>query len=160
MKHGMTTLSTYAFLLLAILCWLYTPAYGGSADYWPTEGWRTSTPEQQGIDSALLADMLETIMEMKYTIDSITVIRNGYIVMDAYFYPYRKGEKHILKSCTKSITGALVGIAIDKGHIKNVEQKIRAAHLRFTRQKHGSCVYCSVARFPELYSGIITSLLY
>jgi hypothetical protein len=26
-----------------------------SAAYWPTEGWRTSTPEQQGMDSEKLA---------------------------------------------------------------------------------------------------------
>ncbi len=25
-------------------------------DYWPTKGWQTSTPEEQGVDSELLAN--------------------------------------------------------------------------------------------------------
>ena len=124
MKHKIILLSTKLLLLLFLLGWLYNPAYGESANYWPTDGWRTSTPEQQGISSDLLADMLETIIEQEYNIDSITVIRNGYIVLDAYFYPYKKREKHIFKSCTKSITSALIGIAIDKGYIKSVDQPI------------------------------------
>ena len=32
-----------------------------SASYWPTEGWRASTPEQQGMDSDLLVQMLQAI---------------------------------------------------------------------------------------------------
>src|SRR5215510_6833569 len=37
-------------------------AYGfASADYWPTNGWRSTTPEKQGIDSAKLADALDYI---------------------------------------------------------------------------------------------------
>lgn len=124
MKNKIILLSTRVFLLLSLLGWFHIPACGESADYWPTGGWRTSTPEQQGINSDLLADTLEAIIEKKYNIDSVMVIRNGYIVMDAYFYPYQKGEKHILRSCTKSITSALVGIAIDKGYIKSVDQPI------------------------------------
>jgi hypothetical protein len=61
-----------------------------AADYWPTEGWRTSTPEEQGMDSGRLADMLEWIEIKQRRIDSVTVIRNGYIVLDAYFYPYER----------------------------------------------------------------------
>jgi CubicO group peptidase (beta-lactamase class C family) len=124
MKNKKILLSTKVFLLLILVGWFYIPAYGERANYWPTDGWRTSTPEQQGINSDLLADMLAAIIEKKYNIDSVMVIRNGYMVLDAYFYPYQKGEKHILRSCTKSITSALVGIAIDKGYIKSVEQQI------------------------------------
>ena len=32
-----------------------------SETYWPTDGWRTSSPEEQEIDSALLEQMFETI---------------------------------------------------------------------------------------------------
>ena len=89
MNNKIILLSTKLFLLLIIVGWFYIPAYGQSSDYWPTEGWRTSTPEQQGINSDLLADALEAIIEREYTIDSVTVIRNGYMVLDAYFYPYQ-----------------------------------------------------------------------
>jgi len=91
-------------------------------NYWPTEGWRTSTPEAQGMRSDVLADMLSLVQEKGYKIDSITVVRNGFIVADAYFYPFRKGMKHSIHSCTKSIISALIGIALDRGYIKGINQ--------------------------------------
>ena len=51
--------------------------------YWPADGWPTSPPEEQGMDSELLADMLATILEQGYDIDGVTVVRHGYIVLDA-----------------------------------------------------------------------------
>ena len=38
------------------------------------------------MDSELLADMLDTIRERSYNIDSVSVIRNGYMVVDAYVH--------------------------------------------------------------------------
>jgi len=92
--------------------------------YWPTDGWRTSTPEEQGMDSETLAKMFETIQEQEYNIDSVTVIRNGYMVADAAVYPFKPDSRHIIHSCTKSIVSALIGIAIDEGYIESVNQPI------------------------------------
>lgn len=93
-------------------------------DYWPNKDWRISTPERQGIDSSRLVKMMEYIDKKDKHIDSITIIRNGYLVADAYFYPYQKGYKHIIHSCTKSVISALVGIAIDKGYILSIDQPV------------------------------------
>ena len=49
-------------------------------DYWPTEGWRTSTPEAQGVDSELLARAVEFIEEEEFFVHSLLVVRNGYVV--------------------------------------------------------------------------------
>ena len=108
------------------LCILSNPASSGAFDYWPTHGWRTSTPEAQGMRSDVLADMFADLTYSDHSIDSVTIIRNGYIVLDAYFFPFRKDTKHIIHSCTKSITSTLVGIAIDKGYIQNVQQPLMA----------------------------------
>ena len=59
-----------------------------------------------------------------YNIDSITIIRNGYMVFDTTFYPFKPDSKHIIHSCTKSIVSALVGIAIEQEYIENVHQPI------------------------------------
>jgi len=114
----------HRIILACFICCLTAATSSAATDYSPTKGWRTSTPEKQGMQSGMLADMLENIKENGYAIESITIVRNGYIVTDAYFYPFEKDTKHIIHSCTKSITSALVGIAIDKGHIKNVNQPI------------------------------------
>lgn len=92
--------------------------------YWPTEGWQTSTPEEHGIDSELLVKAYDFIKEHELNIHSMLVIRHGYIVADAYFYPFTPNTLHDLASCTKSFTSTLVGIAIDRGYIKNVKQPV------------------------------------
>lgn len=76
------------------------------------------------MDSEILVDMLVRIQEQDYNIDSLTIIRNDYIVIDAYFYPFTKDTKHIIHSCTKSIVSALVGIAIENGYIESVDQPV------------------------------------
>lgn len=88
------------------------------ADYYPTSGWRTSTPEQQGFDSARLADMLTTLDRGGVPVDSVLIVRNGYVVLDAYFAPYDGSFPRDLASVTKSVTATLVGIAIDQGKLK------------------------------------------
>ena len=97
-------------------------AFGSSSLYWPDEKWRISTPEEQGMSSDTLATMVERILRTPNSIDSVTVIRNGYIVLDTYFYPFQEDTAHIIHSCTKSIMSTLIGIAIDKGYIKDVNQ--------------------------------------
>jgi CubicO group peptidase (beta-lactamase class C family) len=91
---------------------------------WPTDGWQTSTPEAQGIDSEALAAMLSGIQEYDPDIDSITVIRNGYMVLDVAIAPFRPDERHIIHSCTKSIVSGLIGIAIDEGAIAGIDQSV------------------------------------
>lgn len=71
-----------------------------------------------------MAAMIESIQKNGLNIRSVVVIRNGYIVTEAYFHPFRKDTWHIIHSCTKSITSALVGIAIDEGYIEGVEEGV------------------------------------
>jgi CubicO group peptidase (beta-lactamase class C family) len=98
------------------------PRVGGPApppepDYWPTDGWRTSTPEEHGFDSAKLAEALLTMREKGLDIHSLMVIRDGYVLTEAYFYPYDGQAIHDLASVTKSVTAALVGVAVAQGHL-------------------------------------------
>jgi CubicO group peptidase (beta-lactamase class C family) len=95
--------------------------------YWPTQEWQISTPEELGMASAELLEMVEFYEEQhlkneKILIDSITIVRNGYIVADIYFNPlFPKDTKHMIHSCTKSIMSALIGIAIEEGYIESVD---------------------------------------
>jgi CubicO group peptidase (beta-lactamase class C family) len=86
------------------------------ADYYPTNGWHTSTPEEQGIDSGKLAEGLLEMRQLR--IHSLLLVRNGRVFLDAYFYPYDGGSVHDMASVGKSITTTLVGIAIDQGKLK------------------------------------------
>jgi CubicO group peptidase (beta-lactamase class C family) len=96
----------------------------GNMDYWPSSGWQKSEAEQQGIDSQILASMLENIKEKELEIDSVQIIRNGKLVLDTYIHPFSKDELHIVHSCAKSVISLLIGIALDQKHLKNLNQRI------------------------------------
>ena len=99
----------------------YAPA---AVDYYPTNGWQISTPEAQGMHSKPILEMMTAIKKKGYTIQNVSIVRNGYLVLDTYIYPFKDGQKHEMYSVTKSVTAALIGIAIDKGYIKDVDQSI------------------------------------
>lgn len=87
---------------------------------WPTHGWPASTPEEQGIDSGLLADLVDQIVTDE-GIDSVMVVRNGHVVLDTTIYPFPDDTGHAMYSVTKSVIGTLVGIAIDRGLLAGVD---------------------------------------
>jgi CubicO group peptidase (beta-lactamase class C family) len=94
-------------------------------DYWPTESWLTSTPEEQGMSSAKLQEMMDYIESDYYIIHSIVVVRNGYIVWEEYpSTGYGEDTLHLLFSVTKSFTSCLTGIAIDQGYIGGVSERM------------------------------------
>jgi len=107
--------------IFLISCYSHVAA---SVEYYPTKGWKITAPEDQGIQSKSLLDMLENIQKNGYNIQSISIIRNGYLVMDSYVHPFADSQKHEMFSTTKSIISALIGIAIDKGYIKGVNQTL------------------------------------
>jgi hypothetical protein len=76
------------------------------------------------MDSELLAEMLEEINTNRINIYSLLVVRNGYMVSEAYFHPYTRDTKMQIQSVTKSVIGALVGIAIRQGYIKSADEKM------------------------------------
>ena len=98
-----------------------------SARYWPTHGWRVSTPEAQGMDARALADAFDYIREHHIPIHSLQIVRNGYLVLDAYFWPFRDSLPHDLASVTKSVTSTLVGIAIGQQRLAGVAEPLLTA---------------------------------
>jgi len=91
--------------------------------YWPTEGWQTSTPEEQDMDSAKLNEVMTYIEENDLAIESVVVVRNGYIVFEEYpGLLYDEDTLHVVHSVTKSFVSALIGIAIEGGYIEGTEQ--------------------------------------
>jgi CubicO group peptidase (beta-lactamase class C family) len=84
---------------------------------YPTQTWQTSTPEEQGIDSAKLAEGLLAMQRNGIPIHSLMIVRHGSVLLDATFYPYDGTIYHDTASVTKSLMTTLVGIAVDQGKI-------------------------------------------
>ena len=89
---------------------------------WPTKLWQVSTPEEQGMDSARLARLIEAVGTYKQ--DSLMIIRHGRIVAEAYYAPYVAGISHDLRSVTKSVVGTLTAIQLQKGSLDSVDHPV------------------------------------
>ena len=103
---------------------LGTYTLSASSELWPTKDWLTSAPAEQGMDPQRLASMLDTVEQQKIGLHSLLVIRHGYIVSETYFQSNDRHKIHEIYSCTKSFISTLVGIAIDQGYIKSLDQKV------------------------------------
>jgi len=83
-----------------------------------------SSPELQGMNAERLAAMLRFIDRDGRRLGSVLVVRNGCIVVEAYFDPFTRETGHHVYSVTKSIVSLLIGIAIDDGAIRSVDQRV------------------------------------
>ncbi len=110
-------LAVLVLLALVLIPQLLVPEQVSTPTYWPTQGWRNSTPEGQGINSSKLAEALLTMREKDINIHSLMIIRNGEVVVDAYFYPYDGKTVHDQASVTKSVMTTLIAIAADQGKL-------------------------------------------
>ncbi|MGL5234779.1 MAG: serine hydrolase domain-containing protein [Empedobacter falsenii] len=77
------------------------------------------------IKNNMLDSLTTDLAQGKYNnIDGIILSQNGRVFYEKYFNNYHKDSLHDSRSAFKSITSLLVGIAIDKGYIRNVQQKV------------------------------------
>lgn len=118
MKHMISFTCLLATLLLAACLAGPQTSQNPTPAYYPTQDWRSSSPEEQGVDSAKLADALLAIRQKNLNIHSLLVIRNGMVVVDAYFYPYDGKTAHDMASVTKSVMTTLIALAADRGKLK------------------------------------------
>jgi CubicO group peptidase (beta-lactamase class C family) len=104
-------------------------------DYWPTAGWRTAAPAEQGVDPAVLDD-LDAIVPAGYpSVRSVLVVRHGYLVVERYRLGIDAGDGHDVRSVTKSFVSALVGIALKERRLQGLDQTVEellADHLPAT----------------------------
>ncbi|WP_159025534.1 serine hydrolase [Aquimarina sp. Aq78] len=90
------------------------------------DGWKVSSLIQEEMDTLVYNTVVNKLVnDRSYKrMHSILIIKNGKLVAEDYFYNYDKNTPHDLRSANKTITSILIGIAIDKGFIKDVNEKI------------------------------------
>jgi CubicO group peptidase (beta-lactamase class C family) len=132
--HRSFYLFTIAILLLSFLASSTLAGCGGSnpspeelelVNYSPLAvgDWQVSTPEEQGLDPALVAELYYNAEQLE-TLYGLLVIKNGYLVAEKYFNGKSISQLSSRASVTKSITSALVGIALEQGCLSSVDQKM------------------------------------
>lgn len=119
----LTSIFTSLLLITVIGGLHHNPAQATDPAPWPTHTWSYSTPEAQGMDSRALAAVIADLPTQD-SVDSLIVIRNGYVIAEVYWQPFTRTMDHHWFSVSKSVIATLIGIAIDQGHISSVEANV------------------------------------
>ena len=91
-----------------------------------SDGWETSSLEAEGIDPASIDRISARIRDID-DIDevlSMAVVKNGKLVHEVYSPYVQRNSLHWLASITKTMTSTLIGIAIDRGFIPDVDTPV------------------------------------
>jgi CubicO group peptidase (beta-lactamase class C family) len=91
-------------------------------DYWPTTAWRAAAPDSQRLDPARLGAAFRYLGEHVPHMNSLLIARGGYLVYERY----RDGAETLrnVKSVTKSVLAALIGIAIQTGDLASADEPL------------------------------------
>lgn len=120
---------------------LPTPALAQSGCGIPNAGndhWPVASPASVGLSSATLCPMVPWLANWKEgNVHAVVVARHGKLVFEHYFtgadehlgrevgpVAFGPETRHDERSMTKSVTDLIVGIAIDRGWIKSVDQSV------------------------------------
>ena len=114
----LSKLALVFFLIFTPLAPIY------AAQYWPTTIWKTVSPQSLGFSPNPINKMFRFIQKKQFPIDSVVIVKNGYLIGEFYASDMNENSLSNIYSVTKSFTSALVGIAIDKGYIKNEKQTL------------------------------------
>ena len=109
--------------IVLLLCMFLFPsiAYAENVMVWPEDTkWETRTPESAGFDAPALEAVLKFAGQQDST--GVLVMRHGYIVAERYWQGWNENTSDRIYSSSKSLVATLIGMAIDDGKIKSVDQ--------------------------------------
>lgn len=108
--------------MLLLLFLIISGCAQSSPEKTPAQGdWPIAQPAEAGFNPALVAETIAFIEADEHNdFSSLVVTRNGSLVIDQYFNGHGPDSLRDMRSAGKSITSALVGIAIKEGFISDV----------------------------------------
>lgn len=91
---------------------------------WPTHDWENASPESQGMDSEILMQLHAFIQDQSLPMYAMLIARHGRLVFEHYYQGQTASDTQAIHSATKSITSALVGIALCKDSLDVFDQTL------------------------------------
>jgi len=91
---------------------------------WPTDAWAELEPRQAGMDGTGLRLADEQIRAAMPDVTGIVVVRQNALVFERYYNGYGPDDPIKVRSVTKSVVSALVGIALDEGELDGLDQTL------------------------------------
>ena len=95
-----------------------------SATYFPdNQSWIKSSPEEEGVSTEKVNKLLDLSFSDHAT-QAVVVVKNGKIISEKYADGYDIDSHGTSWSMAKSYYAALVGISIDRGEIKSLDERV------------------------------------
>ena len=97
-----------------------TSCYGHNTKY--VDGWEISGDTyNRGLIEQLGQDIKKSVYKK---INSVVVIKNNKLLIEEYYNGASREQTHNPRSVGKTFASAILGIAIDRGHISSLGQKL------------------------------------
>jgi CubicO group peptidase (beta-lactamase class C family) len=101
------------------------PVPQDGAVYWPGVEWRRARPAAVHLDEERLERLVGRLRDNRIPdINSLIVVRQGWLAVEEYFNGGSASQLHTLQSVTKSVTSLLVGIAVGRGAIPSIDRTV------------------------------------
>lgn len=89
------------------------------------DGWSVSSLQEEGMDTGIIEQVTSQIMSKQFRgIHSLLIVKNGFLVHETYFEGYNRNSLQTIYSITKSVSSALIGIAMERGFINSVQDNV------------------------------------
>ena len=88
------------------------------------EDWPVSPPSVEGLNANALARLDAHVQKELPHLRSLLVARHGRVVFEKYYADASREGLHNMQSVTKSVASALVGIALRKGLITSLDNRV------------------------------------
>lgn len=86
--------------------------------------WKISAPELQDMDTNILSELETHIQRNLPHMRSLLIARHGVLVYEKYYNGTTADDLQNMHSATKSVTSALIGIALYQGYVSSLDNKI------------------------------------
>lgn len=78
---------------------------------------RAACPEEVGVPSSAVRELIESLEDADYNYHSIMIMRGGKVAAECHRFPFSVNTPHIVYSISKSVTSCAVGIAVEEGYL-------------------------------------------
>lgn len=117
--------------------------------------WEISTPEAEEMRSEILNGIDDYIKQKRYRlVNSVLVVKNGKIIFEHYYNKFNEVSRNNIKSIWKSILSITLGICIDKGIIKSIDDPIFNYLPEFAQGQHLYHKAITIRHLLTMSSGI------
>ena len=98
--------------------------------------WPVSTPAGEGLDPMLVAEFVYDAGALK-TLYGLAVVKNDKLIAEKYFNGSSIDDANDRMSATKSVVSALTGLAIQRGCLPSIDQKVLDYFPEYAEQLRG-----------------------